>query len=161
MSGEEPIVFRSRQTSDSEGMDMTPMVDVTFLLLIFFMVTAAFAIQRSFEMPQPENSQPSRNATLEEIEQDPDYVVVRIDSYNTFHVSAPQWNDEQEAPNPVDLLIKLREAAGTGGRGRATKLLILASGDAMHECVVQAIDAGNELGLEDVQIVTQENEDFN
>jgi biopolymer transport protein ExbD len=110
MSHEEPIAFRSRTASDSEGMDMTPMVDVTFLLLIFFMVTAAFAIQRSFEMPQPENSEPSTNATFEELEQDPDYLLVRIDAYNTYHISAARWNDEQEVPNPVDLLIKMREA---------------------------------------------------
>ena len=160
MSDREPtITFRSRSVSGSDEMDMTPMVDVTFLLLIFFMITAAFAIQRSFEMPTPENSEPSQNATLEELEQDPHYVVVRIDRYNTYHVAASDWNDEQEAPNPVDLLIKLRQAVGKGVGG-ATKLLIMASGDAFHDSVVQAIDAGNEIGLEDVQIVTLENDEF-
>ena len=33
-----------RQRAEPES-DMTPMVDVTFLLLIFFLVTAAFALQ--------------------------------------------------------------------------------------------------------------------
>ncbi len=160
MSHEEPISFHWRATSDSDDMDMTPMVDVTFLLLIFFMITAAFALQRSFEMPTPENSEPSSNATLEDLEQDPDYLMVRIDRFNTYHVSAASWDDEQEVPNPVDLLIKMREAVGKGGPGRATKLLVIASGEAFHDSVVQAIDAGNELGLEDVQIVTQENDDL-
>ena len=34
----------------SDDLDMTPMVDVTFLLLIFFMVTASFGLQRAIEM---------------------------------------------------------------------------------------------------------------
>jgi biopolymer transport protein ExbD len=38
--------------------------------------------------------------------------------------------------------------------------LVIASGEAFHDSVVQAIDAGNELGLEDVQIVTEENDEF-
>jgi hypothetical protein len=37
---------------------------------------------------------------------------------------------------------------------------VIASGDAWHESVVTAIDAGNELGLDDVQIVTDENDDY-
>ena len=42
---------------DESGLDMTPMVDVTFLLLIFFMITAAFSIQKSMqaEPPEPED----------------------------------------------------------------------------------------------------------
>ena len=34
---------------DDSGLDMTPMVDVTFLLLIFFMITASFSMQKSLE----------------------------------------------------------------------------------------------------------------
>ena len=47
-------------------MDMTPMVDVTFLLLIFFLVTAAFTLQKSIDVPKPESDQASENTTDEE-----------------------------------------------------------------------------------------------
>ncbi len=35
-SGEEALVFEKKKSRDDTEMDMTPMVDVTFLLLIFF-----------------------------------------------------------------------------------------------------------------------------
>ncbi len=38
--------------------DMTPMVDVTFLLLIFFMVTAAFTMQSAIVVPKPSPPEP-------------------------------------------------------------------------------------------------------
>ena len=53
---------RRRDGRAPAEMDMTPMVDVTFLLLIFFMVTAAFAMQKSFHVPTPKSDQPSQFA---------------------------------------------------------------------------------------------------
>lgn len=147
-----------RRGYDDE-MDMTPMVDVTFLLLIFFMVTSAFEMQKSFEMPTPTSDQASTQAkTLEDYEQDPDYVTVRIDEFNTFYVASASANEEEEATSAQDLLIQLRQARNTEG-ARASRMLILANGEAVHERVMQAIDAGNEVGLEDVKLVTVESDD--
>lgn len=154
------VSFRTRNIGVSDEMDMTPMVDVTFLLLIFFMITAAFALQRSFNVPTPDSNEPSTTATLEDLEQDPEYIVIRVDEFNTYHVAAATWDEEEEAPNEYDLLIKLRKArADDGGRG-SSKMLIMAHGDALHEHVVKAIDAGNEIGLEEVKLVTIESDDF-
>lgn len=47
---EEPIKLRKRPPEDSE-MDITPMIDVTFLLLIFFLVTSK--VGASGEVPLP------------------------------------------------------------------------------------------------------------
>ncbi len=147
-----------RNRSRDDDMDMTPMVDVTFLLLIFFMITSAFQMQKSFQVPTPRSDQASTNArTLEDYEQDSDYVTVRVDEFSTFYVAAASWNDEEEAPSMQDLLIKLRRARNNEG-ARASKMLILANGEATHERVVQAIDAGNEVGLEDVKLVTVESD---
>ena len=67
--------MRSASRLRSDDMDMTPMVDVTFLLLIFFMITSAFQMQKSFEVPTPSMDQASTDArTLEDYEEDPDYV---------------------------------------------------------------------------------------
>ncbi len=38
----------------NDGLDMTPMVDVTFQLLIFFMITASFVTQKSLQTSPPE-----------------------------------------------------------------------------------------------------------
>jgi biopolymer transport protein ExbD len=144
-----------------DDVDMTPMVDVVFLLLIFFMVTAAFHIQKSIEIPQPDTSQAAESATIDELADDA--LVVRVDGDNIYWIGGPAWHEEKEAPNPVDMLIKLREAraaARQAAAGSANVLLVLAAGDATHEKVVAALDAGSELGMEDVRLATLEDEEL-
>jgi biopolymer transport protein ExbD len=156
-----PVQFQTASLSSEAELDMTPMVDVTFLLLIFFMVTAAFALQKSFQLPAPDDSQPSTQArTLEDIEEDPRFVVVRIDRYNTYHVVTAAWDEEQEAPSEQDLLIKLRAArqAQVGGES-PTNLLVAANGECRHERVVTALDAGVAVGMAKVQFVTVEEDE--
>jgi biopolymer transport protein ExbD len=156
-----PVHFKRTYRASEAELDMTPMVDVTFLLLIFFMVTAAFALQKSFEIPTPEDTEPStQTRTLEDIEDDPRFVVVRIDRYNTFHVVTAAWEQEREAPSEQDLLILLREAREerVGGEG-PTNLLVAADGECRHERVVTALDAGVAVGMEKVQFVTVEEDE--
>jgi biopolymer transport protein ExbD len=158
VAGEAPIQFRLDQHGNEGEMDMTPMVDVTFLLLIFFMVTAAFTMQKSFEIPTPEQEQASARP-IQEFEEDPNYVIVRVDQFNTYHVSAAVWDEEKEAPSEQDLLVRLREARqGHRPRSGAKRMLVMASGEAYHEKVVTALDAGSEVGMEDVKLVTVEDE---
>jgi len=153
----EPVHFRSERQGEA-GLDMTPMVDIVFLLLIFFMVTAAFSLQKSIAMPPPDEEESSKQArTYEEIEQDDDFVIVRIDRDSTI------WVNESEAPSEQDLLIKLREARegvpGSTSPGPSS-LLVLADGDARHETVVMALDAGNAVGMESVRLATVDEEDL-
>ena len=156
---EAPVEFRVAARERTAEMDMTPMVDVTFLLLIFFMVTAAFAMQKSLEMPTPEKEDASARP-VRELENDADYVIVRVDEYNTFHVSAAAWNEEKEAPSEQDLLVRLAEARrGTGSAAGATRMLVMANGEANHEKVVTALDAGAAVGMEDVKLVTVEEDE--
>jgi len=153
----QPIVFR-RCLSLEAAMDMTPMVDVTFLLLIFFMVTASYSLQKSLELPQPDvQEEVAESRTLEEIESDDDYVIVRIARDNTV------WVNEMEAPSQQELLSKLREARqgppGSGGRGPSS-LLVIADPDALHEKVVMALDAGNAVGMENIRLACISEEDL-
>jgi biopolymer transport protein ExbD len=66
-------------------LDITPMVDVTFLLLIFFMVTASFSLQKSIQVPRQQadasspNPDPDVQPELESIE-------VQIDEHGSFMV---------------------------------------------------------------------------
>ena len=141
---------RRREMSEAE-MDMTPMVDVTFQLLIFFMVTAAFSLQSSIPLPAPKDEQASTQvAVLEDIEDNPDYVTVRVDENNTYIVETLDW--EVEAPSKHEMIRKLREARQ--GNPRPNKLLVRASGEAHHEAVVGALDAGTEVGMEEIQLAT-------
>jgi len=43
-------------------MDMTPLVDIAFLLLTFFMLTTAFRLPRALEIRLPENSEKGSSA---------------------------------------------------------------------------------------------------
>ncbi|MBL8826550.1 MAG: biopolymer transporter ExbD [Planctomycetaceae bacterium] len=47
---DEPIVLRCRALEEPE-LDITPMIDLTFLLLIFFLVTSVPDVQRALELP--------------------------------------------------------------------------------------------------------------
>ena len=155
--GEAAVSFAESGASDDQ-IDMTPMIDCVFLLLIFFLVTATFAMQKSLEVPPPErqDNAPKQARTLEELEADEDYVIVRIDKESTVFV------DGSEVPSKQDLLVRLREARkrpGSSGRG-PSNLLVLADGEARHETVVMAIDAGNGVGMENVRLATVSDEDF-
>ena len=148
----EPVQFIRKEPED-EGLDMTPMVDVTFLLLIFFMVTAAFSLQKSIQIPKPEQTDEPSTNVVEEPEESPDIVTVQIDEYNTFLVLTADW--EKEAAGEIDLIARLREAReGTESGVTPTELLVKAHGKALHYRVVMALDAGSETGFEDVQLMT-------
>jgi len=156
-SGETPpVTFRRDDSSEHEELDMTPMVDVTFLLLIFFMVTAAFSLQKSIEVPPPDETQSARARTIQEIQEDDDFIIIRIDRDNTI------WVDESEAPSEQELLEKLREAREglPGSSTGPSSLLVLADGDCRHETVVMALDAGNAVGMESVRLATADEADF-
>lgn len=145
-------------------MDMTPMVDVTFLLLIFFMITAAFALQKAIAVPPVDDTEKSAVQTLDELEDDS--IVVRVDGDNLFWVVCPAWPVEQRAASKQDMRKLVRAArqgsqpgggASAGGRGFA-KMLVQASGDATHEFVVAALDAGSGAGVEEIRLMSVEDD---
>lgn len=151
--------IRIRSSPEESEMDMTPMVDVTFQLLIFFMVTASFTIQRSLEVPAPKETVAASVRSLQEYEEDPDYVTVRVDQYGTFFVTAAEWEEEMECPSEQELLVKLREARRGSGGEAAKIMMVVAHGEAEHARVITAIDAGLTAGIEQVQLVSVEDDD--
>ena len=152
-----PVRFHNAAEREADELDMTPMVDVTFLLLIFFMVTAAFSLQKSIEVPTPDPEQAEQARTIQQIEDDADYVIVQIDKDNTV------WVGESEAPSEQDLLVRLRAArsAGAGSRQAGpSRLLVLADIGCRHETVVRVLDAGNAVGFESLRLATVDEDDF-
>jgi len=136
------------------AVDMTPMVDVTFLLLIFFMVTAAFSLQKSLELPT--SSKDTRGREQDRAwEENHNYVTVYVDEFNTYRVVTV--DADEEAPSEQELLRKLRRARSGDSAGNIpSKLLVKAHGDSLHEKVVSALDAGTEVGMEQVQLMKVE-----
>lgn len=152
-----PILKASPAPQD-DGLDMTPMVDVTFLLLIFFMVTAAFALQKSIHIPTPDpTDSASQSRSVEDLEKDDDYIIVRIDRDDSV------WVDDLEAPSPQDLLAKLKDKLAGGDDTQSkgpSKMMVMANGDARHETVVMVLDTGTAAGIDDVRLATGNEDDF-
>lgn len=148
---------RMRQPNSEDDMDLTPMVDVTFLLLIFFMITAAFALQKSIEVPPIQDDDAAPTQTVDDLEKDS--VVVRIDGDNIFWIGAPRWPEEQRAISAQEMRTKLREARGEDLSGPA-KMLVQANGDTRHQFVVAALDAGSGVGMEEIRLMSYEDGDL-
>ena len=137
--------FLSRPEREEDELDMTPMVDVTFLLLIFFMVTASFSLQKSIEMPAQQTDAPSTQA-IEEDPEELDQVELQIDEFGGFLVLAADW--EAETPGKQNLISKLREAKVAD----AAKLIIKVHEEAKLQSLVDGMDAGTIAGYAEIQV---------
>ncbi len=150
---EPEVNFGSKGIIEDE-LDMTPMVDVTFLLLIFFMVTASFTLQKSIQQPPMTTDEPSETV-LEQPEDEAQYVEVIIDQFNTYRLTSKDV-EEIEAPSDQEMRVRMRAMVSSTG---AKKLIITAHGDATNEKVVTAWDAGIDNNLDEIVIRLSE-EDF-
>ncbi len=144
----EPEFTLSKEPIPEDELDMTPMVDVTFLLLIFFMVTASFTLQKSIEQPPAQSDAPSMTNVDEELEDD--YVEVIIDQTNTYYVTSRDA-EEVEAPSEREMRSRVKDAKENSS---ATRLIIKAHVDSKHRNVVTAWDAGVAVGMEQIEIQT-------
>ena len=147
------VTFSSKEDLIDEELDMTPMVDVTFLLLIFFIVTASFTLQKSIQTPQTQTDDPSTQ--VEEQEDEDQYVEVIIDQNNTYYVTSKD-EEEVEAPSDREMRSQLKDKKSLTD---AKRLIIRAHEDSMHKKVVTVWDAGIQVGMERIEIRTTD-EDF-
>ena len=153
---DEPAVsFGDKEPIPEDELDMTPMVDVTFLLLIFFMVTASFTIQKSLEQPHAKSDDPTNTPIEKDPETPEDYVQVLIDQTNTFYVTS-RSEDEAECPSDSEMRAKVRNAFESEG---ARRLVIVAHLDSLHKKVVTAWDTGVLNDATEIQIQTTD-EDY-
>ena len=149
---EEPPLFTKKEPIPEDELDMTPMVDVTFLLLIFFMVTASFTLQKSLEQPHATDDQASTRPP-EEITTPEDYVEVLVDQTNTYYVTS-RSESEVECPSASEMRSRVRNAFENEG---AVRMVIKAHVESLHSKVVTAWDAGVLNNASEIQMnVTEE-----
>ena len=154
---EEQLSFGGKLREEDE-LDMTPMVDVTFLLLIFFVMTAAFTIQTSLPIPTPQSEEASTNAVPEDTEEDPEFITVKVDADNNFWVTGMNGLDE-ECPDVKALRTQLRLMKDD--MGEVNKVVVEANEESLHAQVVAAIDAGMVIGVDQVQLMTVAEDNIN
>jgi biopolymer transport protein ExbD len=142
---EEGFRLRRRRHTE-EPLDLTPMVDVTFLLLIFFMITASFSLQKSMKTEAPEDEREGF-AQMPRIEDLADEsVIVEIDENDALFVDGARVigvGDLQEA-----LMRKMSEE-------RKREMIIEAHFQATHGTVVSVTDAGIEVGMQRIRRVSR------
>ena len=152
--GDEEYAQEPKEPIPEDELDMTPMVDVTFLLLIFFMVTASFTIQKSLQQAHAKSDEPSINPTPDTTEPE-DYVQILIDQTNTYYVTT-RSEDEVECPSDSEMRSKVRDAHDNEG---AERLVIVAHVESLHRKVVTAWDTGALNNFKEIEIQTTE-EDY-
>ena len=94
---------RRRHLDDEAEINITPMLDIVFIMLIFFIVTTSFVKEKGLELSRPSNSPP------QELAQDKGPIVVRIDSGSLISLKGvgssgirwkPTWNGKRPR-NPI------------------------------------------------------------
>jgi biopolymer transport protein ExbD len=126
--------------------DMTAMVDIVFFVLIFFMVTSMDGSFCSIKMPAPDPQKAAATGrkSVSDLESDKELVIVRIDRDNTV------WLNESEISSNQELLVRLRELRR--GASSLNRMLVLGNSEATHGKVVEVLDAGSDVGMEEVQL---------
>ncbi|WP_296462078.1 biopolymer transporter ExbD [Rubinisphaera sp.] len=146
---EEEFQLRRAKT-EFEEMDLTPMVDVTFLLLIFFMVTASFSIEKSIEVPPPNPDQEGASQTIQPLEElENQSILVEIDAENRFFIESEEVQDVRELPAML---------ADVRSRDSKNEVIITVDEQSHHESIVQVIDAAQEIGLQRIRWGVMSNE---
>lgn len=138
-------------SSEEEDMDMTPMIDVVFQLLLFFMLISTFQVQKAIGFPDPGDPKQAKNIpTLGQLGRD--RVIISINAKNEFELLHYDASGTATRPEPIkreDLVSRLEQVAR---QERKTSVIIRADDKAKHESVVAVIDAANQASMEDIRI---------
>ena len=145
-SGEDEGISLRKPVTEFEEMDLTPMVDVTFLLLIFFMITASFTLQKSIEVPAPSPKDQGAAQSLQTLDDlQTDSVIVEVDRQNTIYI------DDEKLEAAADLAETLREKMRLELK---SELVLMADTEAFHETVIAVIDAANAAGMQKIRLAS-------
>ncbi|MFL0807223.1 MAG: biopolymer transporter ExbD [Oceanobacter sp.] len=131
-----------RQAREDISVNMTPLIDIVFLLLIFFMVSTTFTQENHLSIDLPEASADAAEAPVEAI----DVVISAAAEYSI---------NGQVLLNSKPETIRRGLAKALGER-QSAPLIITADAKAPHETVVFAMDAAGQLGLVNISITTRQ-----
>ncbi len=134
--------FRRARRRGESGVNLTPLIDVVFLLLIFFMVSTTFTRETHLAIELPEADGRAGEPPAEAIE----IVVGRDGRYAINGILVPEGQ-----------LQLLRGALlDEAGDRRDIPVAITADANASHQSVVQAMDVAGQLGFAHLRISTRE-----
>lgn len=126
---------------DAPDINLTPLIDVVFLLLIFFMVSTTFEREAELSIELPEATTEAEKREVEKVE-------LAIDASGRFYVNGRQLVNKQ----PQTLKQAIAEAAAGN-----TDIPLVISADAKtpHQSVVLVMDTARQLGLVRLRFATR------
>jgi biopolymer transport protein ExbD len=129
-----------RDKSGESGPDITPMIDIVFQLLIFFMVTAVFAITPGLDikLPEAEEAQAPEKENL--------FIVVDQDGNMKLNHQEVTFSNLKER-----LQFKREQLDNT------TMIIIQGDERSTHGQIVQIMDIARQVGVVDQVIATEPN----
>ena len=129
---------RKSRAHDEAEINITPMLDIVFIMLIFFIVTTSFVKEKGIEVSRPSNSPPK------EIQKNKGPIVVKIDANGNITLKgrmlerkAVEANLEREKAEKPD-----------------SPLIIAAHPDAETNALVTILDAAKAVGVASVSVAT-------
>ena len=123
------------------ALNLTPLIDIVFLLLIFFMVTTSFSRETRLLVSLPEASGSAENAT-ESIE-------VLVDREGGYAINGSRLVNAE-----VDSLVRGLELESGGDV--SLLVVLVADAEVQHQSVVTAMEAIGRAGFASLSIATRE-----
>jgi len=130
----------SRAETDRLEVNLTPLIDVVFLLLIFFMVTTTFNQQAELRVDLPEASAEEQSLDVIPIE-------ITIDSTGMYFV-----NGTNLINNEAKTLMQSLQKIVSDDKDRG--VIIRADAATSHQAVITAMDTVARLGITKLSIAT-------
>ena len=145
----------ARRQGQEVAINLTPLIDVVFLLLIFFMVATTFTKQTHLSIQLPEAGVQASEAVPAWIE----VTVTRQGEYRVnFHSTNGSGGSEQrtnEIVLPDQKTSTLRAAIASLGNGNnALPMVVTADALASHQSVVRVMDVAGQLGFNKLALTT-------
>jgi len=134
--------LQDKRRDEEPEVNLTPLIDVVFLLLIFFMVSTTFDKQAELNIELPEASGKITESKQFKVE-------ISIDAQGHYFINNRRVRDEK--------LATLKRALSDTVAGHAKpKLIISADRKTPHEYVIRAMDAARQLGLTHLTFATRQ-----
>ncbi len=132
---------RRHRAEDEAEINITPMLDIVFIMLIFFIVTTSFVKERGLDISRPQKTSEPPPPDLDNLP-----IVVRIN-----HTSVITINDRE-----VDLAAMRANLERENAIRPEAPLIIAAHPDSETEALVTVLDAANIVGITAVSVATTE-----
>ncbi len=136
-----------RRIQEELQINLTPLIDVVFLLLIFFMVTTTFTRETRLAVNLPEaDGEPAQEA--------PRSIEISVSQNGSYAIDGRPLVNSQ-----LGTLMRALEEISAGDRDIA--LILIADAEASHQSVVTAMDAIGQSGFSRLSIATRKPEEEN